>query len=331
MVASSGTKFGVPSRFGLWQTRGSGQSINRVGFMSHKSLLLSVDRWVARSLPGHALQDLYTRGMRRIAEHTPFQGQGFVRTLYGFDIATDRRDAIKWYLHYFSVWEPQISEAWARILPKGGTVIDIGGNIGYHALLAAKLVGPTGRVLTFEPSQRIFEQLESNIRLNGFKNVEPIRSAVSDRSGTAEFHMMPDNEQGLGSLIPQKGAIRTEVVNLITFEEIAAMVEMGRVDLVKIDVEGAEALLVAGMASYDFSPHCVIFIEVSPSETATELLAPLLEKGFHARRIENEYRTRFYQSPGRVRFSPLAPGSGSLQDVVLCRDPSRFDQIADRQ
>ena len=298
--------------------------------MSHPSFLLSLDRWLARSLPGHTLKDVYTRGMRRVAEHTPFTGQGAVRTLYGFNIATDRRDAIKWYLHYFSVWEPQISEAWARILPKGGTVLDIGGNIGYHALLAAKLVGPTGRVITFEPSKRIFEQLESNIALNGFTNVEPIRAAVSDHGGTAEFHLMPDNEQGLGSLFPHEGAVRTEIVNLVTFEDIAAMVDMRTVDLVKIDVEGAEALLVSGMAGYDFGPHCVIFIEVSPSETATELLAPLLAKGFHARRIENEYRTRFYQSSGKVRFSPLAPGSGSLQDVVLCKDPSRFDQIADQ-
>lgn len=299
--------------------------------MSHPSPLLRLDRWLARSLPGHTLKDLYTRGMRRIAEHTPFRGRGVVRTLYGFDIATDRRDAIKWYLHYFSVWEPQISEAWARILPKGGTVLDIGGNIGYHALLAAKLVGPTGRVITFEPSRRIFEQLESNIALNGFTNVEPVCSAVSDHGGTAEFHLMPDNEQGLGSLFPHEGAVRTEIVNLVTFEDIAAMVDIRTVDLVKIDVEGAEALLVSGMAGYDFGPHCVIFIEVSPSETATELLAPLLEKGFHARRIENEYRTRFYQSSGNVRFSPLAAGSGSLQDVVLCQDPSRFDQIADPQ
>lgn len=271
--------------------------------MSQSTLLIGIDRWLARSLPGHTLKDLYTRGMRRIAEHTPFHGRGFVQTLYGFDIATDRRDAIKWYLHYFSVWEPQISEAWARILPKGGTVLDIGGNIGYHALLAAKLVGPNGRVITFEPSRRIFAQLEANIALNGFTNVEPIRSAVSDRHGTAEFHIMPDNEQGLGSLFPHEGTVRTEIVNLITFEEIASMVDMRSVDLVKIDVEGAEALLVSGMASYDFGPDCVIFIEVSPSETATELLKPLLQKGFHARRIENEYRTRFYQSSGEFALA----------------------------
>lgn len=299
--------------------------------MSQSTLLLRIDRWLARSLPGNTLKDLYTRGMRRIAEHSPFHGRGIVRTLYGFDMATDRRDAIKWYLHYFSVWEPQISEAWARMLHEGGTVLDIGGNIGYHALLAAKLVGPTGRVITFEPSRRIFEQLKSNIELNGFTNVEPVCSAVSDRPGTAEFHVMPDNEQGLGSLIPRDDSIRTEIVNLVTFEEIAAMVDMRSVDLVKIDVEGAEALIVSGMASFDFSPGCVIFIEVSPSETATELLAPLLQQGFHARRIENEYRTRFYQSAGKVRFSPLAQGSGTLQDVVLCKDPARFDQIADQE
>lgn len=287
-----------------------------------------IDRKIAANLPGDTLKDIYPRLMRRLAEHGLLRGDGVVRTKHGFDMNVNRVDAIKWYLHYFGEFEPRISRAWKNFLRPGDGVVDIGGNIGYHALLASRCVGPQGRVVTFEPSSRIHRELCTNLLLNDVCNVRPIQAAVSNRAGTVELHYAGENDQGSSSII--RGTGKSEAVEAVTFAEIAALIPLADVDLIKIDVEGAEHLVIEAAEPFldDLKDECAIFLEVGAEHDPQALVQPFLAKGFHIREIENRYRTSFYRSDGPVVLHPFRDGARELQDVVLCRSEAGFERLS---
>ncbi|QGN54946.1 FkbM family methyltransferase [Novosphingobium sp. Gsoil 351] len=295
-------------------------------------MLVRIDQALAWHLPGNLLKDLYPRGMRRLAEHGLFRGTHRVRTRFGFRMAVNRLDAIKWCIYYFGQFEPRISRAFVNLLQPGDIAIDIGGNVGYHTLLAAKLVGPSGRVLAFEPSQRNFAELCDNIALNGFDNVVPSRVAVSDVAGTVELYFGGENEQGNSTLFPSEAGWSSEKVEAISFAQIADRCELERVTLIKIDVEGAEGHVIRGIVPYlsRLNPECVIFLEISPGNTGhgEELLAPFLQHGFHARMIENEYNPEFFRSDEAVVLRDLSLVAGRIVDVVLTRDPASLARLS---
>jgi FkbM family methyltransferase len=288
--------------------------------------LTDIDRWIARNLPGETLKDIYPRGMRRLAEYGLLRGNCIRETKHGFRMHVDRLDAIKWAIHYFGEWEPHISAAYKALLSPGGVAIDLGANIGYHALLAAQLVQRHGRVLAFEPASKVYHQLLSNIALNGFTQIEPHKCAVADFRGEAPLHMMGDNEQAQASMFARDGADLCETVPVIPFSDVLAMTHPSSVDLIKIDIEGAEGMILDQLADErNLNPRCAVFVEMTNAD-ATPALERLLCAGFHARVIRNEYNTAFYRKPGRA---PLAEFSGltGFADLVLSRDERVFDAI----
>lgn len=93
----------------------------------------------------------------------------------------------------YGIWEPVETDCLLDGLEAGDHFIDIGANIGYYALLAADLVGPTGRVFAFEPEPANCGLLRLNLALNGMLQAEVIEAAVSDGAGQARLHLSPDN------------------------------------------------------------------------------------------------------------------------------------------
>jgi FkbM family methyltransferase len=270
--------------------------------------LTTADRWIAQH------SDLYPRIMRRLAEYGLLRGERVTRARDGFLMRTNRVDALKWCVHYFGEWEPGISEAMRRILRPGGTVIDIGANVGFTSLLAAKLVGPRGRVIAFEPCAATFAELQANIALNGFGNIKAYQFAVSDTVGTATLHAFPDNDLCQSSLLPRDGATSAEAVRTINFETIARMVDLSSVDLVKIDVEGCEPQVLDGLAAHASEFRGALIAEIWESNDAQTLLAPF---GLEVARIANDYAPSFYRAHGEVTLLPI--GSCN-QDVVAMRN-----------
>lgn len=295
-------------------------------------MLARIDRALAWHLPSDLLKNIYPRAMRRLAENGLFRGTHQVETRYGFRMCVNRRDAIKWCIYYFGQFEPRISRAFVNFLRPGDTMIDIGGNVGYHALLAAKCVGPTGRVLTFEPSTRNFAELSDNVALNALANVEAIRAAVSDEPGIVDLYFGGDNAQGDTTLFPSERRGNAERVEAISFAEIATMSDLKQVALIKIDVEGAEGHVIRGMTPFlsQLSLACVIFLEISPGNAGRgeDLLAAFFERGFEARTIENEYNPNFFRSDDPVALRDLDLVPGQIVDVVLSRDPASFGRLS---
>jgi FkbM family methyltransferase len=130
-------------------------------------------------------------------------------------------------------------------LSKGETIVDCGAYIGEFTLYAAKAVGPSGRVIAFEPDPVIFRKLMANIELNGLKNITALNKGLWSKPGTLKF--VGDSIKGYSFMSAEKdaGAIDVPVVSL---DDELCRLNIKKVDLIKMDVEGAEIEAVKGAA-----------------------------------------------------------------------------------
>jgi FkbM family methyltransferase len=145
-------------------------------------------------------------------------------------------------------WEPGVTRLVEAMLKPGMTVVDVGAHIGYFALLAARRVGPAGRVYAFEPAPENYELLLRNISLNGYQHIIPVRKAVSNHEGVETFFLHPDSVAH--SLQAQTfGRARARMaVDTTTLDRFFASQGWPLVHLMKLDIEGAEPEALDGMA-----------------------------------------------------------------------------------
>lgn len=161
----------------------------------------------------------------------------------GFEAAIDEADVSVGQYVLRRAWEPHIEALMRSALRLGMSVVDIGSNLGVHTLLAASLVGSEGRVHAFEPNSENNRLLLLSCERNGFANVTLHPTALSDREGYALFATnMGSNGGFTPQLTQQLLSAQCIVAPVATLD--ASVCE--RVDFIKIDVEGAEALALAG-------------------------------------------------------------------------------------
>lgn len=152
-----------------------------------------------------------------------------------------------------SLYEPEVSLMLMRVLQEGDRLIDVGANVGFFTVLAAQLVGKTGRVYAFEPEQENFSCLARNIALNQLSNVVTYQAAVGDRLGTAELFINSDNDGGHAlwnpgahsfNLLSREKVIKQNV-EMVTLDSVLMGVSVP-IKLMKIDVEGYELHVLHG-------------------------------------------------------------------------------------
>ena len=144
------------------------------------------------------------------------------------------------------VWEPVLTKLVLDTLREGDTFIDIGANIGYYSLLAARKVGARGRVVAFEPEPRAFSFLEHNVQANGFSNVVVEQKAVSNTPGVLQLYVSTGN-LGDHRIFPAAERRQTVEVEAVSLDEYLNQAGAARVDFIKIDTQGAESLILEGM------------------------------------------------------------------------------------
>lgn len=144
----------------------------------------------------------------------------------------------------FGTHELEVVRAIQEVVRPGWTVLNIGGHIGYYALLLAKLAGPSGKVFVFEPSPHIFAVLEENIRLNACGNVVLENRAVAARSGRVT--LMSNNDDPLTSTLSIEHGRPVGEVEAVRLDEYAPL-RCEEIRFVQMDVEGAEAWVLEGM------------------------------------------------------------------------------------
>jgi FkbM family methyltransferase len=144
----------------------------------------------------------------------------------------------------FGVYPPLEAEVIVREVNSGDVVCDLGAHVGYFTLLMARLVGAGGRVIAFEALPENAKFVEQNARINGLAQVEVVAKAVLDRSQAVEFESEDEDPLTMTAcLTTSKGRWTVEAVSLD--QHLAGRPE--RITFVKIDVQGAEERVLAGM------------------------------------------------------------------------------------
>jgi FkbM family methyltransferase len=145
------------------------------------------------------------------------------------------------------IYEPYETELISSIIKPGNIVVDIGANIGYHTLIFAKLVGPNGKVFAFEPEPTNFRLLEKNVSVNGYSNVTLEQKGVSNRNEKKKlylnrwhsgFHTIYKSEQ--------RANLDTVEIETVSLDDYFSNYR-GKVDFIKMDIEGSEITALEGM------------------------------------------------------------------------------------
>lgn len=215
---------------------------------------------------------------------------------YDARITTPWGDSIRYSSTDYSVGEefsttgiifPYELDALATMVNSGDTVIDVGANNGYLACYFAHLVGPKGQVYAIEPARQEFRVMVRNLKDNDHTNVTCSRLLLGDARGHGELWLSGTN-LGRHSQYPANvtGTSGKEVLRLTTADDyMDAVVKHRSIGLVKIDVEGAECVVLRG-ASRLLQRASHIWIEIWPDgiESAgydpTEIIDTLTASGF---------------------------------------------------
>jgi FkbM family methyltransferase len=180
--------------------------------------------------------------------------------------------------------EPAVQEELVRVLRPGSVLYDVGANVGFLTLIAARLVGPAGHVYAFEPIPANARAIERNAALNGLGNITVLELALSDRAGDAVLRV-PDVNQGahLAEVVDELIPADELVVRTAALDELAEEQGLRAPDLVKLDVEGAELLVLEGMRRSLEAHRPGLICELHGTRAAIEELLPRL--GYELTRV----------------------------------------------
>jgi FkbM family methyltransferase len=165
-------------------------------------------------------------------------------------------------------YEPHVTRALCALLRPGATFVDVGANVGYFSLLAATRVGPSGRVIAFEPRPDNVALLRRAVEENGFGQVEIHACAVAASEQEISF-CASGSVQSSGRLM-QAGEAGRELVPTVRAVALdTVLADAPRVDVIKMDIEGAEPLALDGMRAVLARHRPVIITEFCPALLVT--------------------------------------------------------------
>jgi FkbM family methyltransferase len=162
-----------------------------------------------------------------------------------------------------------------QFVKPGMVAYDVGANAGYYTLLLSRLVGPSGRVYAFEPLPENLVNLTHHVHVNGLRNCVVVEAAVSDKSGLAAFQ--PAASNSMGSLVEGDAMLRVPTVTIDSLVEMAGFLPP---DFVKMDIEGAEVLALAGSQTVLGLRASTWFIALHGPAPARATAEALLRIGF---------------------------------------------------
>ena len=275
----------MPPRYGIAQTRltPAAHYMNHrcVGGTKHRMIrgetlldvypadLAAADRETAQRLVRERVQTLYlgdgimlarVLGRHKMFLHTSDRG-------FGCHIAMD------------GFWEIWVTQFFARMLKPGMVAVDVGANYGYYTLLFGDAVTSSGRVLAVEPNPHAASLLRETLLLNGFSGHTSVVEAALGPPGLAESRLfMPNGEPKNALLVDHDILSGGEIVTVAVTTLDALTADFPHVDLVKIDAEGGEIGILAGMRELikRHRPNLVLEFNAARYPDARDFLNDLL-------------------------------------------------------
>ena len=177
--------------------------------------------------------------------------------------------------------EPCVQEFILDRLKPGMVFYDLGTNLGFFSLVAARLVGPAGCVYGFEPDPEIAQRVRSNAEHNGFKNFTHVEAAVWRETGTVTFARSDESsslDRGTGQITTLSEQSRAIAVPSIALDDFAKTAR--HPDLIKCDVEGAEVEVLRGGTKLLSERHPAIVCEIHSPENGIAVRDQLRRLGY---------------------------------------------------
>ncbi len=167
-------------------------------------------------------------------------------------------------------------EAFRQLVRPGWTVLELGANIGAHTVCIAKLVGPQGRVMAFEPQRIVFQTLCANIALNDLQNVDCLHQAVGKKSGTVIMPRMDYNKEFNFAGISVGMTSEGEVVSLTSVDEL----ELKACHFIKMDIEGMEEEAIHGACETIRRFRPFLYLENDRKDKSDSLIRTINDLGY---------------------------------------------------
>ena len=170
-------------------------------------------------------------------------------------------------LYVCGSFEPNEFAFLDRVLKPGMAFVDVGANDGYYTLFAARRVGPAGQVVAVEPSSREQAHLRRNLARNGLANVHIVAAALGAAAGVADLHLAHGVHSGHNTLggFAHDDVVRADLekVPVETLDAVVVRHGLSRLDVVKIDVEGAESGVIAGARTTLGTMRPLLMVEIN--------------------------------------------------------------------
>jgi FkbM family methyltransferase len=222
-----------------------------------------------------------------------------VRTRFGMDMECYTGSAVGRSVYYFGMWEPNLTHWVRNSLSPGDVFVDVGAHVGYYTLVAGRIVGDDGQVVAVEASRSTCRTLRRNVAMNALGNVDCVNAAAAAQRGSVELRGHHDDTARAG-VRQKEGRPSLGAVDAVPVQELVDERDWSRTRLVKIDVEGYEPRVVAGMRRLiaGCRADCEFLVELTPERyedgELQKMLATFAAQGFRPHEIVNPYSDDYY-------------------------------------
>lgn len=264
-----------------------------------------------RGTVAQGLQMTVLSALRRVLELTRYRGwrlvealrpwlvpaQPFVAQVEGHRMLLDPHEAYNWRLFKWGMAYAEEYRPFCAMVRPGMTVVDAGANVGVFTLAAARRVGPQGKVIAFDPLPRNYRYVVANTVLNGYGNVVVEQQAVGDRDGEMEINLFGGDNVSVSDEVTGGDGKEPITVPCCRLDTYLREHGVERVDVVKVDVEGAEGAVLEGMTETLKAQKPAVIMEVHPdflqsvSGSPREVLGRLQALGYRIWHLEGGGRS----------------------------------------